>query len=600
MSFRKLFILVICSIVAFLFVWLPDFPFIANVARYGNYWLAAAIFAAFLLYLLRELRTKTVVGVFRDHRIHLWGFVVIVGVTVVLQLHEPRQAKIIYDEDVICGVAYQMHEHREATYPQRMHYYQGGLEVTNSAVDKRPAMFPFLLSVMHDLTGYRVANVFYLNCAITFALLALLYFWTEPLSGPRWAIATVLLAGTLPLLAQNATGAGFELLNVCLIMAFVLTARRYFEKTGDEGLNLFVCVALMLATTRYESALYLLALAGIVLAKWLKERRVTLTWFSAISPLFAISALVTYRVIMSDDSFFQTKDPGSFFSLSYCYDNLRHDIFYLFSNPFGISNNSFILSVAGVISAIVLFVNLLPRVIRWKTWGSSCIVIVFMWFVVAVTTFITLIDNWGQWDDPMVARYSLPFQLALLISFSAVWPILFGKRSVPVAAPVLIFMWLALVSSSQMARHKMTDYLGACTEVRFFRDWANENTEVRDLFVDESGIGLMLEGHPCVPTADVNRAPWRLNAMLISGTYEHVYVCERLMLDASLNLWRTYAPYNALSASVHLRKLAEFRVSGQAIARISEVTGVDDPDAAKHKMPENPVERSKWIMESLP
>jgi hypothetical protein len=600
MPIKKLSVLALSCLAVILFAALPGIGFVAAVAKYANYWFAAAIFASFLYFLYRDFPRRGRDEWKRVLRFHAAGVAVAAGVALLFQIHEPHRAKILYDEDLLCGTAYQMHFEREADYPARLHYFNGRLEVVNTGVDKRPVMFPFVLSTVHDIAGYRPSNVFYLNGVLMFAFLAMLYFWTEPLAGRMGAAVVVLLAGTVPLFAQNATGAGFELLNMTLIVAFAMAVRAYLEKEGTDGLGLFIATALFLATTRYESPLFLFALAAVVLVKWIREKRVTLTWFAALSPLFLASALVSFRVTKSDSGFFQTRYSGSFFSLDYFPNNLSHDLFYLFSPPTFVSSNSLILSIVGIFAAIVLLVNFTGRLTRHEKWDSASIAAFATWGAVLVVTFITLIDNWGQWDDPMVSRYAMPFLATLLLSVGVAWRVLFKERKVTIHVMLAVSVWLVLVSIPQFARHQATDRLGAGTEARFFRDWANRNATIRDLFVDESGVGLMLEGHPAISTGLANKAPWKLQAMLDSGNYDHVYICERFMIDDKTDKWRTFSPEGTLDPSIHLRKIAEFHVSTQAVARISEVTGVDDPAAAQHRMPESPVERAKWIERSLP
>jgi hypothetical protein len=47
--------------------------------------------------------------------------------------------------------------------------------VIDTFLDKRPYFFSFLIALLHDLTGYRLENVFVLNAALTLATLAAVY-----------------------------------------------------------------------------------------------------------------------------------------------------------------------------------------------------------------------------------------------------------------------------------------------------------------------------------------------------------------------------------------------------------------------------------------
>jgi hypothetical protein len=82
--------------------------------------------------------------------------------------------------------------------------------------------------------------VFILNAVLGFVFLLLLYVWARHDIGNYGAATALLLICTLPLLAQNATSAGFEVFNLCMILALALAARRYLEKPGVEGLDLMI------------------------------------------------------------------------------------------------------------------------------------------------------------------------------------------------------------------------------------------------------------------------------------------------------------------------------------------------------------------------
>ena len=64
------------------------------------------------------------------------------------------------------------------------------------------------------------------------------------------------LAG-LPLLAINATGGGFEILNLCMIALTMLAAISYLERNDAVPLNFLLMSGILLAQTRYESVLLL-------------------------------------------------------------------------------------------------------------------------------------------------------------------------------------------------------------------------------------------------------------------------------------------------------------------------------------------------------
>ncbi len=577
-SFPRLALLAATCAAVLAIAFLPGYDTAVALAAGLGYWVLAALVAAFGYFTYMALRAAGGGGVRRWLAASGAGLAVVVAVSVFLQLHEPHRPKVLYDEDTLCGTAMQMHFERQAAYPARAHYIDDSLQVTSVTVDKRPVFFPFALSIVHDLTGYRPSNVFILNALATFALLALLYAWARPVAGDRVAVAAVLLLGGLPLLAQNATGAGFEVLNLALIAALALAGRRYLSQPGSGGLDMLICIGVMLATTRYESALYLVAMAVIVLAKWVRQRRVTLTWFSAISPLFVLPLLLTNRVFLGNDGFFQAGE-GAFLSAAFLPENLSRAVYFLFSGPFGISASSLLLSAAGALCLLLVGVRCITSLVGWKNWDATTLAFAPILAAALANTLLGLLEHWGQWTDPMAARFSLPFHLAMamcvVLALSGA-----GKRLLN-ASVAISAGWLLLFAPAQMARHDMTDLISVSREAEFFRDWVNENAGPRDLVLGDSSIAFIVDGHASVPFLAVNRAPWKIGAVLKSGIYEEVFVCQRFVQDDA-GIWR---PANdALSPALSLREIARLRCQPGTLAVISAVTGVDDP-AAPDPMP---------------
>ncbi len=578
----KILVLALCAVAAPLIAWLPTYEGALRMASAGNYWLAAASFAAFAFFAWRELRSAGI-SALRAHLLaRRTGILLSAACALFLIAHEPMRPKVLYDEDAICGVARQMHYDRVAAFPVRAHMLEGRLEVLNSTVDKRPVGFPFLLSIVHDLTGYRTENVYALNALLTFALLLLLYNWACKAGGPRAALCSVLLLTGLPLLAQNATAAGFEVMNLCMIAALALTARRYLESEGAKGLDLMIATGLILAITRYESALYLLVLAAVALVKWGRERRITMTWFSALSPLFVLPAFLSNRVFMGNDGFFQAGGEA-FISPAYLVENLPRAVYFLFSSPFGWQSNSLLLSCLGL-AALLLFAVSLPSLFRMGRADSSTLALLPVLSVALVNTLLGLMENWGQWDDPMAARFSLPFHLALVLTAAKAMA-LFKAARPPLALPIAAGAWTLLFAAPQMARHRMSDLIPVSLDAAFFRDFAAANAGPRVLFVDESAVGLILDGHAAVSFLSVDMAPWKLEAALQAGIYERIYVCERFRHDEALNAWVPYGE-QAAHPALKLRKVAEFRSRSNTLAHISLLEGVDQAPPAE--MPHAP------------
>jgi hypothetical protein len=201
---RRVWLLALSAVLAVVlgFVAIPDGPAITFVSRTG-FWFVLVAFAIFLRALwqcfgaeVRELRLGKI-----D-----WASVAVVALGgTILLVHETYGFKIVMDEIMLLGTSMSMHLDKTVLTPMRGSDIQGSFVILDGMMDKRPLFFPFLNSLLHDLTGYRPANAFILNSALTFVLLGLVNLVGRLLAGriAGW-LGVTLLAG-LPLLAHTAT-----------------------------------------------------------------------------------------------------------------------------------------------------------------------------------------------------------------------------------------------------------------------------------------------------------------------------------------------------------------------------------------------------------
>jgi len=195
-----------------------------NILRFGGYYVMLATFTLWLVALWRAFRSRKSI-----HPIG-WGELAAAGgaialLTVIATTHDTFRSKILYDEYVLQATAYNLHFFRDNSAIVRGYEIGGVFMSIDSYVDKRPAFFPFLISMVHDIAGFRPANAFALNTGLFALTLGLVYWIGRQLNGWRGGLLGVALLGSLPLFAQNATSAGMELLNFCMVVvAIILSA----------------------------------------------------------------------------------------------------------------------------------------------------------------------------------------------------------------------------------------------------------------------------------------------------------------------------------------------------------------------------------------
>ena len=357
------------------------------------------------------------VGEVRDVGVkRLWPLVFVLLATVLSCTREPHNFKVTADEYVLSSQALNMHISGWSQVPSRMHEINGVFRSTSGTIDKRPPLFVVLLSLVHDVTGYRVNNVFALNTVLTFLLLLLTFASCDKFFGRGAAYFGTALLATFPLLWQNASGAGFEILNMVLILGFLLAGRQYVAEGTRDAQRLFVLIALLLANTRYESSVFALGAGLVILHQWWVRRTVTVDWMLYAAPLVMTTFLWRMRVFDYDRTTNWQLAPGaSPFELKYLNENIGHALNYFlsFSKASTTSEIVFILGFPGLIFLVWVLVKQ-----SWRAKAEPHMPALFVATLLVAGNFgLLMLYHWGHLDSPEVSRLALPF--ALLMVFGA-------------------------------------------------------------------------------------------------------------------------------------------------------------------------------------
>lgn len=492
-----------------------------------GYFLLAAQFLIWVALLLWVARTV-------NWRERLWphrsGLLVAMALGGSLHLLQPHQFRVMNDEFALLNTSMSMHFHQKAgMLPQAIHI-DGELVDPQWVADKRSLGFQFLLSLVHRFTGYRPANAFVLNFAVTLAFFVALYAVLFRASRDRWlAISGLFLIASLPLLTHIATSGGYDLLNAVLILGFILSGQAYLRNPTATHLSLFVYTTLFLAQIRYESVLYLLGLAALVGMTWWRQREIRLSVVAAVSPIFLFLPLMANAHMFAheqlQDNLVRTGDE-TFMALSNLASNAADGLHFLFI-PSSSELNS-----APIAGAITL--GLLATIYSWR-WHprkrimTHGILPVLAAWVPAIICFLVMLANfWGKLTDPQASRFVLPLitaSLPLAVLFWACYPPSKKIRMICSLIAAGLFMSLA----AQRTLWKMYPVQDAGSA---YQEWivqrSNQGTDPKILYACDGTLGLVANGHSVIPVEVLNLFPGESIDILKESSLAAIEVFELL------------------------------------------------------------------------
>jgi hypothetical protein len=568
----------VAAVVAGRFV-LTETQAIAAVAK-GGYWVMLAAFALFLAALWRTARRA--LPEWRPSRADAGALALVIACSVLWAAHEKHGFKILADEELLLGTSMGIHYDREIGYPARATDATGPLLLSLKVVDKRPFFFPFVVALVHDFTGYRPTNPFWVNTVLGAVFLALVYVLGWQIARSRWAGALlVLLFAGLPLAAQQAAGGGFELLNLVMIATVLLAARRYARAPDEDSLEVLCLAAVLLALTRYESVVFVLPVAALALWGWSRAGRVIITWPVVLAPVFLLPYVLQNRVFSANASAWELgsiKGADAPFALHYVPDNLGHALAFFFSTD-GYQANSIYFAALGLL-ALPFLLLLTVRTLRESRAaadgadvGSAFVVLGLMGIAALLMLYF-----WGQFDHPVIRRLSLPVHLLFAVAIATVgarlirsprgWQFALGG-----AIAALWFQALPMMAQKAYA----WDYTPGIEMA--WREEFLKKFPARDyLFIDQDSTFWITQRMPATPIKQATERKDGLAYHLRNHSFSAMYVFQRFAVNPETGAL-TLDAADDVGPDFELEPVVEKRIATLHLARISRVTAIREKGA---------------------
>ena len=543
----------------------------------GGYFYILAVFVAWIFFGVRVaaprrevwtawLRTPGLVGLF------------LVAATAFAVWTDVFAHKVLFDEYVLEGTAWHMHLTKEVGTPLRAYDFSGTWLTIDTFLDKRPYFFAFLVSLLHDLIGFRLENVFVLNVALAFLLLAATYWLVRAITGrvAPGLIAVALLA-TLPLFGQNATGASMELLNLAMIAGVMIAAVLYLRAPGDDRLSVLVLGTILLAQTRYESVLFVFPAAAVIVLGWWRARRVLLPWPALIAPLLLVPYVWHDRFVSTKPILWQLREgEATRFAWHYLGGNLEGARNFIFSiSP--AQPNSLWLALVGLAAFAWAALRLGQR---WRRSELSPLVRgaefpVAALFALTITANLAMLMfyYWSRLDEPIASRFALP--LCFVFALGGGWLAhSVGRVWQPAALAVSggLAAWVLLFGAPAYAHQFYT----AQNMVMHELNWELEQVSARQrpvlLITAKATLPFLLEKIPAVNTVLARVRSSQIAWHMKQGTFREVLVSQ-VLRPTSAEGDAIVDPDEELPENFRLETIAEKRFGARWI-RISRATEI--------------------------
>ena len=550
------------ALVALLVVGLADIAYAQALYVQTTYFFLMATvlcWAGVYLYAGRDVSRPSVAAWAKDN----WrGLAIAAAVTVVAWLAIHPALRILSDEADLVGTSKNLFASRTATFTvSGKNYYDSYWDI-DVAIDRRPALFPFLVSLVHVARGYTYQNVFILNLLLLPVFVMVSYRLAKSLGGETFGVVAALLVAAHPITLVCVRSGGFDFCALFFSVLVLKSLSDHVREPSAARLAILWMNLCMFAEVRYESALFIVPVVALLLvfrlAPWSMLRPYAFIY--ALTPAFLAPRIwqAALRGSIPDQ---EVGVPAV--SVQYLFDNTRE-----YFRPV-LSPLSSYPAHAGIVIALglagcALWLWARRRAwlsIDWKDPRARFAAFVAAWMLLQAVVVFAYV--WGRAQAPSAAR--LVIAVDTFFSFFAAWTLTVTLRrwrpfvAVLVAAAVLV-MHVPLAAQHRML-NRLTQTRETATVWRFFESLHEKRilivTDKPDLFT------IMEYG---AMSFDAARQDAHLFDAFARHLFYDVYVVQQIKLSTNSPL-----PGYDIWPERRLETMLEFQNDGDVLVRVSKL-----------------------------
>ena len=326
--------------------------------------------------------------------------------------------RVQFDETCLVSTSQTMHDRRLDFRTMDKFTKGAGPQALNWEIDKRPPLFPFLISAIHDLRGYFVENAFLANQGILFLFLVFIYAWILSSYGPLAGLAAQLLVLGPPMVLWSAASAGMDLLSCLFFAAVICSAIALARHPSMIRIARFLTLGLLFSYCRYENfGFFFLALTSALFISrthpaWKSDllSRMLICLLGLTALLLTPLALLFAHTFWHGDNF-EVAKGAPLFSLGYAWNHLTAFLMYFpdarVDRPFG---------AAGLFLFAVLWAAFRSLKERRGTLET-----IFLGGATTVSFMLTIVFYAGDVEDRSQLRLFLPITMLAALGPVFVW-----------------------------------------------------------------------------------------------------------------------------------------------------------------------------------
>ncbi len=478
----------------------------------------------------------------------------------------PKCYRVLSDETNLLSVSKSMTFYKTVDNVTEGKWYYGMFwQSASSKTEKRPFLYPFSVSLLHNVLGYNPENAFVFNFIALWGVLFLVYLLVSPAWGTLISLGAMLTVIAQPMIALSATSASFEVFNLFFILFSFLSLRCFIANPSVSALLFLTVNLLMLANIRYESLLFLLVVALVLgIRKYLSFSYLKESTLWGVLPFFLLS-LIWQRIVMSGvaDSNLQGGSWIKSFSLTHVGHNLSLFLKYTLDmdGSFGYAGMINAIGICALIYWMVKGILDLPvylRRERFVLWATAAISLTGI--------FILMLTYQGHIaDHPMNGRLYIPVLVVLSLAAVLFLADLFKNYASRAAVVALLGAAFFIYYHPVAMEDRLSNQLYIIRDFRYVLDFMRQHADQNSLLICGRPGQYIVYNYGAVSFDTANRNKKEILDQYRNRLISKIYVVQEIA-------YTNYQPVatNGVDEAYQLTPVASIQ-GGAYYLRIAEV-----------------------------
>lgn len=494
---------------------------------------------------------------------NLPGLLVAAIVTVIASRAIEPALRLLSDEANLIGTSKNLFASKTATFTVSGKYYYDAFWDVDVALDRRPTLFPYLVSLLHTALGYSYRNAFLFNLLILPVFVFTAYRLAKAMGGAAFGVVAALLVAAHPATLLGVRSGGFDFFAAFFALWVLNSLFDHCQRPSASTLTILWMNLCLFAEIRYEGVLFIppvvVLLLGLRRLSWthVRERAV---WF-ALTPLY-LSPRVWQALLLGN---VPEQDPGAVpFSVGHFFENVP-TYFASVAAPLApaAAHGGLVIALGTVGTGLALVA--LVRLYRARhekpgAWHFGAFVGVWM----CVLAVISWSYVWGRAQHPSAARLFIPLDtyFSMAAAWCLVWAFARWRWWLPILPAAALFAFAVPVAAQHRAGNVLTQTRENATTWRFF----DSLHEKRILIVTDRPSHFTIMDYGAMTFEAALNDPYLFTALSRRLFYD-IYVIQQIQLSSNEPL-----PGYETWPSKKLDTVLEFQNDANVIVRISRVT----------------------------